>query len=251
MEQGTKRGDYYLGLDMGTDSVGWAVTDMDYRIPKFKGNAMWGVRLFDESNTAEERRLFRISRRRTQRRRERLDLLEMLFDGPVSTKDPAFFQRLRESDLYAEDKTTNTPFAVFADPDYTDTDYHRQFPTIYHLRNALLHEDGPYDVRLVFLAVHHIIKNRGHFLFDSLGEAQNFGSIYGAFRDYLQEEYECAVECTDEKAFGAVLKDKSLSKSRKTAAAAELFGVTKKERSPVVCLPGTGLRRYGEAEGPV
>lgn len=104
MEQGTKRGDYYLGLDMGTDSVGWAVTDMDYRIPKFKGNAMWGVRLFDESNTAEERRLFRISRRRTQRRRERLDLLEMLFDGPVSTKDPAFFQRLRESDLYAEDK---------------------------------------------------------------------------------------------------------------------------------------------------
>ena len=105
MEQGTKRGDYYLGLDMGTDSVGWAVTDMDYRIPKFKGNAMWGVRLFDESNTAEERRLFRISRRRTQRRRERLDLLEMLFDGPVSTKDPAFFQRLRESDLYAEDKT--------------------------------------------------------------------------------------------------------------------------------------------------
>lgn len=228
MEQGRKRGDYYLGLDMGTDSVGWAVTDMDYRVPKFKGNAMWGVRLFDESNTAEERRLFRISRRRTQRRRERLDLLEMLFDGPVSTKDPAFFQRLRESDLYAEDKTTNTPFAVFADPDYTDTDYHRQFPTIYHLRNALLHEDGPYDVRLVFLAVHHIIKNRGHFLFDSLGEAQNFGSIYGAFRDYLQEEYECAVECTDEKAFGAVLKDKSLSKSRKTAAAAELFGVTKK-----------------------
>ena len=42
MEQGTKRGDYYLGLDMGTDSVGWAVTDMDYRVPKFKGNAMWG-----------------------------------------------------------------------------------------------------------------------------------------------------------------------------------------------------------------
>lgn len=228
MEQGTKRGDYYLGLDMGTDSVGWAVTDMDYRIPKFKGNAMWGVRLFDESNTAEERRLFRISRRRIQRRRERLDLLEMLFDGPVSAKDPAFFQRLRESDLYAEDKTTNTHFAVFADSDYTDADYHRQFPTIYHLRNALLHEDGPYDVRLVFLAVHHIIKNRGHFLFDSLGEAQNFASIYGAFRDYLQEEYECAVECTDEKAFGAVLKDKSLSKSKKTAAAAELFGVTKK-----------------------
>ncbi len=228
MEQVTKRGDYYLGLDMGTDSVGWAVTDLEYHIPKFKGNAMWGVRLFDESSTAEERRLFRISRRRTQRRRERLDLLEMLFDGAISAKDPAFFQRLRESDLYAEDKTTNTPFAVFADPDYTDADYHRQFPTVYHLRNALLHENGPYDVRLVFLAVHHIIKNRGHFLFDSLGEAQNFDLIYGALRDCLQEEYDCAAECTNETAFGTVLKDKSLSKSGKTAAAAELFGITKK-----------------------
>lgn len=48
--------DYYLGLDIGTDSVGWAVSDTDYKIPKFHGNAMWGIRLFDECATAEERR---------------------------------------------------------------------------------------------------------------------------------------------------------------------------------------------------
>ena len=30
--------EYYLGLDIGTDSVGWAVCDTDYKIPKFKGN---------------------------------------------------------------------------------------------------------------------------------------------------------------------------------------------------------------------
>ena len=40
--------DYYLGLDIGTESVGWAVTDKYYVIPKFKGNALWGVHLFDE-----------------------------------------------------------------------------------------------------------------------------------------------------------------------------------------------------------
>ena len=61
--------DYYAGFDMGTDSVGWAVTDPDYNLCKFKGNAMWGIRLFDESNTAEERRGFRTSRRRTERKR--------------------------------------------------------------------------------------------------------------------------------------------------------------------------------------
>ena len=33
-------GDYYLGLDVGTTSAGWAVTDKQYNISKFKGNAM-------------------------------------------------------------------------------------------------------------------------------------------------------------------------------------------------------------------
>ena len=37
--------EYYLGLDIGTDSVGWAVCDTDYKIPKFKGNAIWGIML--------------------------------------------------------------------------------------------------------------------------------------------------------------------------------------------------------------
>ena len=44
--------DYYIGLDVGTDSVGWAVTDLEYNVPRFRGNAMWGVRLFESANTA-------------------------------------------------------------------------------------------------------------------------------------------------------------------------------------------------------
>ena len=32
----------FLGLDIGSNSVGWAVTDENYRIKKFKGNLMWG-----------------------------------------------------------------------------------------------------------------------------------------------------------------------------------------------------------------
>ena len=66
--------EYYLGLDIGTDSIGWAVTDTNYKILKFNGNAMWGIRLFDKSQTAEDRRTYRTSRRRIQRRRERLAL---------------------------------------------------------------------------------------------------------------------------------------------------------------------------------
>lgn len=31
---------YYLGLDVGTNSVGWAVTDPEYNVLRFKGNSM-------------------------------------------------------------------------------------------------------------------------------------------------------------------------------------------------------------------
>ena len=46
---------YYVGLDMGTGSVGWAVTDESYQILRRHGKAMWGVRLFESAKTAEER----------------------------------------------------------------------------------------------------------------------------------------------------------------------------------------------------
>ena len=32
---------YYLGLDIGTNSVGWAVTDENYNLCKYAGKRMW------------------------------------------------------------------------------------------------------------------------------------------------------------------------------------------------------------------
>ena len=47
--------DYYVGFDIGTDSIGMAVTDTSYQLLKYKGKSMWFVKLFDASMTAEER----------------------------------------------------------------------------------------------------------------------------------------------------------------------------------------------------
>ena len=44
----------YLGLDIGSTSVGWAVSDEAYGLCRFKGKDMWGVRLFKEAQTAIE-----------------------------------------------------------------------------------------------------------------------------------------------------------------------------------------------------
>ncbi len=59
-----RTGNYYLGLDVGTNSSGWAVTDEEYNLLKFHGKQMWGARLFDEAQTAADRRTNRSNRRR-------------------------------------------------------------------------------------------------------------------------------------------------------------------------------------------
>ena len=70
---------YFIGLDMGTESVGWAVTDEDYNLLKARGHDMWGSYLFDEAQTAAGRRGFRTARRRLTRVRQRINLLQSLF----------------------------------------------------------------------------------------------------------------------------------------------------------------------------
>ncbi|MDR3125514.1 MAG: hypothetical protein LBU20_00340, partial [Candidatus Nomurabacteria bacterium] len=96
--------DYYIGVDGGTTSVGWAVTDTKYNIIKKKGENLWGSRLFDEAETAANRRLARSARRRVARTKRRIKLLEMLFTPEIVHVDPDFFIRLRESFYLEEDK---------------------------------------------------------------------------------------------------------------------------------------------------
>lgn len=226
--------EYYLGLDIGTDSIGWAVTDTNYKILKFNGNAMWGIRLFDESQTAEERRIYRTSRRRIQRRRERLALLEMLFNEEISKVDPAFFIRLKESNLLIEDRediNKTGKYTVFNDKDYNDKDFHKAFPTVYHLRRELIKNKEPHDVRLVFIALHHIIKKRGHFLFDTdVSDIPRFEEVYKDLTDYLSDNYEIDFPCDKLNQCQEILKSKKESKTAKFNALSAELGINKKEK---------------------
>lgn len=234
--------DFYLGFDIGTDSIGWAVTNCEYKLRKFKGNAMWGVRLYEESETAEVRRLYRGSVRRGERKKQRIAWLQMLFDREISKIDRAFFIKLKESNLYFEDKSTGVPFAVFSDKDYTDKEFHNQYKTIYHLRKELIENDSYHDVRLVYLALHHIIKHRGHFLFDNLGDdiksINSFDYLFDDLRKYLQETFELEVECSDITKFSDTIKDKTIKKTAKLSKLSSLCGVTKKSNPQIVSMLG-------------
>ena len=158
-----KTADYYIGLDVGTSSVGFAATDKEYNLKKHAGKSMWGVRIFDEGETAEARRVNRTNRRRLARRNQRLELLNTIFDKEITSIDSGFFMRLKESFLCLDEKTKGTKYSLFADKNFTDRDYLKKYPTIYHLRQELATVKEPHDVRLVYLAIRHILKNRGHF----------------------------------------------------------------------------------------
>ena len=157
--KGLKQGNYYIGFDIGTNSVGWAATNEKYELLKFKSHKMWGSRLFTEALTAVDTRMKRSGRRRLQRRKYRLLLLESLFAKEINAVDETFFVRLHESKYHLEDKTKPVKYTLFIDEHYTDVDYYKEFPTIYHLRHHLITE-GTKDVRLLFLAIHHILKYR-------------------------------------------------------------------------------------------
>ena len=77
---------YYLGLDMGTDSLGWAVTDSSYHILRAKGKDLWGVRLFPAAETSVDRRTYRVNRRRRQREVARIGALKELFADEIAVK---------------------------------------------------------------------------------------------------------------------------------------------------------------------
>ena len=150
-------GDYSVGLDMGTGSVGWCVVDKNGRLLHFKKQPTWGSRLFDSAQPASEARVHRGQRRRYVRRRWRLALLQGLFKEEMDKVDPEIVMRLNMSRLVEGD-------SIFNGNDFTIDDYYKRFPTIYHLRKWLMETDEKADLRLVYLAMHNIVKHRGNFL---------------------------------------------------------------------------------------
>ena len=191
--------DYYLGLDLGTNTIGWAVTDKQYNLCKFKGKEMWGIRLFESANTAADRRMKRAARRRLERRNDRIKRLQEIFAEEVSKVDQTFFIRLNESKLHMEDKSVTVKHPLFADENYTDVEFYKQYPTIFHLRKELIENDKEHDVRLVYLALHHIIKNRGHFLVSGdLNSAKSFVNTFEQMKSALYEEAGLNFEVSDE-----------------------------------------------------
>ena len=231
---------YFLGLDIGTNSVGWAVTDENYNILNFNGKKMWGIRLFEKGNPADKRRANRAARRSRQRKIERSRLLRELFAEEVSKVDPNFFIRLRESDLHYEDKSIDSKGSLFNDDEWTDKKYHEKYPTIFHLIMDLINNDEKKDIRLVFLACNWLIKNRGHFIFEGqdLDVNESFEHLFVSLKNILSEEnYEIELNFDFNEAV-SILSNSNFGISKKKENLKPLFGKSKLESGIIILISG-------------
>lgn len=220
---------YSIGLDIGDTGVGWAVISDDFGVVEKSGKRLIGTRLFDIGNSAKNRRLQRIARRRLERRRQRITLLRSLMADEINALDPSFFQRLDISFLKKGDEFGRRfTYNLFNGIGLTDKGFYKRFPTIYHLRNYLLETQEKVDIRWIYLAFHHMIKYRGNFLME--GEAENIGGfkrgdmkeLFAAIDEVADTDF---AELPEEIVFKAedVLTDKSRTRKDRVKTAAEIL----------------------------
>lgn len=224
----------YVGLDVGTSSVGWAVTDEDYNILRLKGKKAWGSRIFSEANTKKDTRIFRSNRRRIARRKYRIQLLQELFAEEMSKVDSSFFLRLENSMFHLEDKNTPYRNLIFKNRD-DEREFYSHYPTIWHLRKSLVNNDSYAfsNLKHVYLALHHIIKYRGNFLLEgsfstsTLEEAHLYNLNNFLKNKYISEyaeefsgDFIDVVKTTELK---NILLNKNLKKTNKQKLIRELF----------------------------
>ena len=227
--------DYAIGLDIGTNSVGWAAIDCDYKLVKVNGRDAWGVVLFESANPAKDRRVFRSARRRLERRRMRIRLLQKLMEKGIEPVDPNFYIRLKESSYHVGEGKyfRSNHFNLFDGGEYTDAQYFHEYPTIYHLRKRLVENKEQADIRLVYLAIHHIIKYRGHFLneggMDSAGGSPEVaaGELFGLLNENYKKDL---FYIGKEEAFTQALLDGKSSRSMRQENAYNVLTSEKKDK---------------------
>ncbi len=231
--------DYNIGLDIGTTSVGWAVTGNDYNLLNIKKKNLWGVRLFEEADTAAVRRTHRSMRRRYRRRRNRLNWLDEIFADELASVDSSFLLRLKNSWVSMNDSSRiRDRYNLFIDENYTDVEYFNEFPTIFHLRKELIENDKKRDIRLVYLAIHNLLKYRGNFTFENQKfDVSKMGENFAEMLKFFFQDLEpYGIEINPDlnyKDLSDALLETNINRSQKMDNALDMIKPTKEQKPDI------------------
>lgn len=223
---------YYIGIDIGTDSVGYAVTDKDYLLHRFKGKPMWGVTLFDEAKLCTDRRNARATRRRYERRKQRIQLMRELFCNEIYKIDPHFFERINQSYRLQEERDSD----VFDQNVVFDKECGKKYPTIHHLIKKLMDSAAGADIRHIYIACAWLAAHRGHFLLETesenIEELTDIEPLYDEFEQWFRDnELDLPWDRkTDE--MKEIMSSRSDGITKKKEKLQVLFGINKKTSDP-------------------
>lgn len=225
---------YFIGLDIGSNSVGWTVTDRLAQLMRIKGKTAIGARLFKEGQTAEKTRIFRDTRRRLDHRKWRLKLLDQIFAPHLAQVDNTFLARLKESNISPKDDNKKYKGSLLF-PNSNEGEFYKNYPTIYHLRNHLMKSDKKADLREIYLAIHHIVKYRGNFLNNTptsrfnvsqLDLEKTFSELNKLYEKILLDDsYKIKVDNYSK--LKALLLDENIKKSDKKKSLSSLYSKSK------------------------
>lgn len=145
-----KTSNYGIGLAIGREAVGYAVVEKSGELARFKGKAMWGI---SWTGAAEQTILHK-----TPAFDDSIRDLQKLFSDQLSKLDPDFLFRVRSGEAAG---TEFDGFQALMGQAFDKKTYLKSCPTIYHLRKQLLSCKKRVDLRLIYLALHHMLKHGG------------------------------------------------------------------------------------------
>lgn len=246
---------YSIGLDIGVSSVGWTCLTSDYRIPKHNGRYAMGVREFESAETAESRRLQRGARRRYNRRIKRIQLLQQII-SPLFKGDPGYFIEFDEKEKHFWRNNNRFEKNSLSETlDYLGMNT-RNYPTIYHLRHELLTKHEKTHPRLIYLALHHLVKYRGHFLNENMNwthnaEADTLQSLLPEyFNELTNHQYrELKIDHNKYNQIINLLKDNHMTNADKRKNILDITGKAYKEPvSLIVGLKSNAAKLFSESD---
>ncbi len=237
--------DYIVGLSLEPDAVGFAAIDKKNSLISLKGKNVIGVTKFKEGETAEERRTNRSARRRIIRKKRRSKFLEEIFAPEMAKVDPGFFVRQHQSWVSPRDKQRTHYPATFFATKAEEKEFYKAYPTVYHLRQALMTKHKKFDLREIYIAMHSIIKRRGNFLYSVSAQSIDTSKInvrgtleaindnYQAFKSQGLNYCELAVENADgiEEVIKGIDEDKTIFTRDKIKKTAKLLATNKPDKA--------------------
>lgn len=144
-----KKSNYVIGLAIDRNGIGYAVCDISGKPMRFRGKNMWGISWAGGCPSGY-----------LSSPTEFIRQLQLLFSDVIAEFDADFFNRLRGG--FIKDGGKASFMGFLANSVEEGKKWRKNYPTIYHLRYQLSKEEQKADLRLVYLALHHILKRGGN-----------------------------------------------------------------------------------------